>query len=78
MNLLLEKYLDFKELDRYEFEYMPKDGRKLTFIIRKDQFPHLIGIHKLVDIPIVARFNDSNDKRIKAIDMLSSIRNEKE
>lgn len=78
MNQLKEKYLDFKELDRYKFSYLLEDGRKVSFIIYKKHFPHLIGLHKLTDIPLIARFNDDNDKRVKATNILSAIREETE
>ena len=54
MNPLKEKYLNFKELDRYKFTYLLEDGRKVSFVVYKKHFPHLIGLHKLIDIPLIS------------------------
>ncbi len=76
MNSLKDKYEDFKELDRYRFVYSFEGGRTMTFFIYKKQFPHLVGLHKLTDISLIARFNDDQDKKIKATNILSAIREE--
>lgn len=37
-------------------------------------FPHLIGLHKLIDIPIIRQFNDVNNRTVSAKYLLSKIR----
>ena len=38
--------------------------------------PHLLGLHKLVDVPILGRFADKNDKVVNAKYILSKIKKE--
>lgn len=67
----LEDYIKVTDLKMsYEFER----GRCLEFSFQKEAFPHLIGLHKLKDIPLLARFNNPKEKMIGAKYLLGKIR----
>lgn len=63
MNKLLEKFLDFKKLNNYSFKYTIEDGSTIVFKISQYNFPHLIGLHKLIDIPIITQFINQKTKQ---------------
>jgi len=76
MNKLLEKFNDLKKLNNYTFSYLLEDGSNITFKLSQYNYPHLLGLQKLEDIPIIGRFNDPNDKKIGAKIILSLIKKE--
>ena len=76
MNPLKEKFLDFKTLNQYTFKYLLLDGNTICYKITQQQFPHLIGLHKLVDIPLILKFNDPTNSTVSASFILSKIKKE--
>lgn len=43
---------------------------------KQTDFPHLIGLHKLIDIPIIRQFNDKNNQTVSAKFLISKIKKE--
>lgn len=74
MNGLLEKYNEYNSIINYKIEYEFENGNKIDFKIKKKDFPHLIGLHKLIDIPIIRQFNDRNNKTVSANFIISKIK----
>lgn len=73
-NALLDKYNEYLTVVGYSFEYEFDDGSVLAYTLKKKNFPHLIGLHKLYDIPIIADFNDPSKTTISANFILSRIK----
>ena len=76
-NILLDKYKEFSTVVDYSFRYEFEDGSKVSYQFNKKNFPHLIGIQKLIDIPIIADFNNKNKPQVSAGFIVSRIKNEK-
>lgn len=74
MDGLLEKFNEYKTIINYKFVYELEDGTHLDFKLRQKDFPHLVGLHKLVDIPIIRHFNDKNNKTVSAKYIISQIK----
>ncbi|HVI39820.1 MAG TPA: PBECR4 domain-containing protein [Anaerovoracaceae bacterium] len=66
MDDLLRKYNDFLTLMNLEVCYDLENGMSVQFYFKKENFPHLIGLHKLIDIPVIQRFNDPNNKMVNS------------
>ena len=76
MNLLLEKYNEYKSIVNYRMIYELDNGDVIDVKIDKNNFPHLIGLHKLLDIPVIRQFNDLNNKTVSAKYIISKIKKE--
>lgn len=76
MNELLEKFMDYREIVQYKFCYELSNGAKIKFKYKQTDFPHLIGLHKLIDIPIIRQFNDLSNKAVSAKYIISKIKKE--
>ena len=74
---LRDKYLDYTKIINYTFKYEFESGNCLEYKFSKNSFPHLIGLHKLTDLPIIQRFNDKNDSMVSAKYLISKIKQEK-
>lgn len=74
MNQLLEKYNEFKSIINYTVEYEFDNGDTLCFKLKQVDFPHLIGLHKLIDIPVIRQFNDKTKKKISAKYIIARIK----
>ncbi|SFO03660.1 hypothetical protein SAMN04487831_106130 [Pseudobutyrivibrio sp. UC1225] len=77
MNLLYDKLLDYKQIANYRVEYELDNGINLSVKLELSAFPHLIGLHKLTDMPIIRRFNDPNDKVVSAKYITQKIKQQK-
>ena len=77
MNGLLEKFNEYKDISNYKIKYILLNGDEITFKIKQTDFPHLIGLHKLIDIPIIGQFNDISNTTISAKFLISKIKKEK-
>lgn len=77
MNLLLEKYNEYKTIVNYRVEYELDGQIVFDFRFKQSDFPHLIGLHKLVDIPVIGQFNDKNNKTVGTKYLISKIKQEK-
>lgn len=76
MNGLLDKFNDYKPICNYRMEYKFENGDIINFKLKQTDFPHLIGLHKLKDIPVIRQFNDKNNPTISAKFLLSKIKKE--
>ena len=76
MDPLNLKYQDFKKINQYTFNYLLENGREITFKVRQNQFPHLIGLHKLTDIRLIAMFIDPSNSVVNAKYINSKIKKE--
>ena len=75
--LLGKEFEDYKKVTDLSLSYQLGNGKVLKFSFEKEAFPHLIGLHKLIDIPLIARFNDPNEKMVGTKYLLGKIRQEK-
>jgi hypothetical protein len=74
MNDLLDKFNEYKGIVNYRLYYELTDGTKFEFKLKQTDFPHLIGLHKLIDIPIIRQFNDRNNKTVSAKYLIQKIK----
>ena len=76
MNELLEKFNEYKEIANYRIKYTLDNGDTVEFKLKQTDFPHLIGLHKLVDIPLIGQFNDPSNQTVSAKFLISKIKKE--
>ena len=74
MNDLLQKYNDFLRLKNCRAEYLLSNGAMITFTYKEENFIHLLGLHKLIDIQLIQLFNDKNNKIVRTKYILSRIK----
>lgn len=77
MNTLLEKYNDYMRLVGCKVEYKLANGTILTVTYKKENFLHLIGLHKLKDIQLIQFWLDRSNKSVKLQDVIKNIEKEK-
>lgn len=73
-NALYDKYNEYLTVVGYSFQYELEDGSVLAYTLKKKNFPHLIGLHKLIDIPIIADFNNPNKFKVSAGFIMSRVK----
>ena len=66
LNQLLDKFNEYKSIANYRMEYIFDDASVISFKLKQADFPHLLGLHKLRDIPVIRQFNDKNNLVIGA------------
>ena len=76
MNELLEKFNEYKDISNYRIKYTLANGEGIGFKLKQTAFPHLIGLHKLVDIRIIGQFNDISNTTVSAKFLISKIKKE--
>ncbi|MCI9126677.1 MAG: hypothetical protein HFG28_05710 [Eubacterium sp.] len=76
MNQLLYKFNEYKSIANYQMEYELDNGDTIKVKLRQTDFPHLIGLHKLIDIPIIRQFNDKSNVTVSAKFIISKIKRE--
>ena len=76
MNELLEKFNEYKEISNYRIKYTLINGDVIDFKLKQTDFPHLIGLHKLIDIPLIGQFNDISNITVSAKFPISKIKKE--
>lgn len=76
MNQLLEKFNEYKSIVNYKIVYELEGCNFIEFVPKQTEFSHLIGLHKLVDIPIIRQFNDRNNQTVSAKFLISKIKKE--
>lgn len=76
MNQLLEKFNEYRSIVNYRMEYTFDNGDMIEFKFKQTDFPHLIGLHKLIDIPVIRQFNDFNNVTVSAKFIISKIKRE--
>ena len=57
-------------------EYSLANGQVITAKYKEENFPHLIGLHKLQDIQLIQFWTDRSNRTVKLRDVLRAIRNE--
>ena len=75
MGELLDKYNDYMRLENCTAEYVLENGICIQFSYKEENFPHLIGLHKLKDIQLVQFWLDKSNKSIKLKDVIKKIKN---
>ena len=63
-------------LEGCHVEYKLDGGIKVNFSFKEENFPHLIGLHKLTDIQLIQFWLDRNNKTVKLHDVIRKIKNE--
>ena len=76
MNNLLQKYNEYKDITYFRIKYSLANGDVIDFKLKQTDFPHLIGLHKLIDIPIIGQFNDISNTTVSAKFLISKIKKE--
>ena len=76
MNELLIKFNEYKDISNYRIKYTLVNGDVIDFKLKQTDFPHLIGLHKLVDIPLIGQFNDVSNTTVSAKFLISKIKKE--
>ena len=71
---LLKKYNDYLRLKNCRAEYLLSNGIVLNITYMEENFIHLLGLHKLVDIQLIQLFNDKSNKKIQAKYIISRIK----
>ena len=61
----------------YRMQYELSDGSSISFEWKKRNFPHLLGLQKLVDIPLISNFNDPQNLTVSAGFLISRIKSER-
>lgn len=71
---LKKKMEDYFKIAKYSMQYELASGTQLGFTFEKTAFPHLTGIHKLTDIPLIQKYNDPQNLMVNAKYLLTKIR----
>lgn len=74
MNQLLDKFNEYRTIVNFQMEYTFPDNSFIRFKLKQTDFPHLIGLHKLIDIPLIRQFNDRTNKTVSAKYIISKIK----
>ena len=77
MNELLNKFIDYQKLVGCKLSYNLSNGQKVEVEFREDNFLHLLGIHKLIDINIVQQWLDKSNYKVKNKDVIRFIKSER-
>lgn len=77
MNQLLDKLNEYRSIVNYRIEYILEDNSIIHFKLKLTDFPHLIGLHKLIDIPVIRQFNDGNNRTVSAKYIISKVKQQK-
>lgn len=75
MDLLLQKYNDYMRLVGCVARYELSDGTVIEVTYKEENFLHLLGLHKIVDIQLIQFWLDRNNKTVKLIDVIKGIKN---
>ena len=70
MDDLLQKYNDFMRLNNCRAEYL----LSIDFVYKEENFIHLLGLHKLIDIQLIQLFNDKTNKMVQTKYIISRIK----
>lgn len=75
MDKLLEKYNDYMRIIDCKAEYELDNGKTIGFRYRKENFAHLLGLHKLKDIQLIQFWQDKNNRTVNLNTVIRKIRN---
>ena len=70
------KYNEYMRLDQCTVEYTFSDGSSVSVRFTETGFLHLLGLHKLVDIQDIQFWQDKNNRKVHAGDVIRKIKNE--
>lgn len=76
MSKLKQKMTDYMRIANYTIRYELDSGMVFAFKFTKQNFPHMIGLHKLIDIPLIGRFNNPHDITVSTKYLMSKIKKE--
>ena len=65
MDDLLRKYTEYMLLENCRAEYLLANGQTIEAIYKEENFAHLLGLHKLIDIQIIQFWQDKSNKKVK-------------
>ena len=74
MDDLLQKYNDFMRLNNCRAEYLLSNCQTIDFVYKEENFIHLLGLHKLIDIQLIQLFNDKTNKMVQTKYIISRIK----
>ena len=74
MDDLLKKYTDYIRLKDCKAEYLLSNGTTIGVTYKEENFVHLLGLHKLVDIQLIQLFNNKNNKKVQTKYIISRIK----
>lgn len=74
MGQLQDKYNDYMRLENCKAEYELTNGTKIQFSYKEENFPHLLGLHKLKDIQLIQFWLDRNNKTVKLKNIIKRIK----
>ncbi len=75
MDMLLQKLNDYTRLDGCRLIYELQNVVNLEVSYREENFPHLLGLHKLDDILLIHFWLDRQNRSVKLSSVLKAIRN---
>lgn len=75
MDELLQKYNDYMRLENCKVVYELENDIKIEVVYKEENFPHLIGLHKLKDIQLIQFFNDKSNKKVNVKTVIRRIKN---
>ena len=73
LDLLKRKALSYRKLFPYNFLFRLQNDYILKLKFLGSNFPHLIGLHKLIDKSIFARLADSNNNSVTGTTIFKDI-----
>lgn len=74
MDELLQKYKDYIRLKNCRAEYLLSNGMTVDFTYKEENFIHLLGLHKLMDVQLIQLFNDKSNKKVQTKYIISRIK----
>lgn len=74
MDLLLQKYCEYEKLIGCKAVYELANGLYIEYTYKKENFVHLLGLHKLQDILLISMFNDKNNVKINTRTVIKNIK----
>lgn len=74
MDLLQEKYNDYIKLVGCQAVYQLENGLQIEYTYKRENFVHLIGLHKLDDILLISMFNDKSNLKVNTRTVMANIR----
>lgn len=77
MNDLLQKYNDYMRLNNCSAVYTLSNGLSINFTYKEENFIHLLGLHKLIDIQLIQLFNNKTNKKVQFKYIISRIKKSK-
>ena len=74
MDLLLKKYNDYLRLVGCKAIYELENDLNIEYTYKRENFVHLIGLHKLGDILLISMFNDKSNPKVNTKTVMSNIK----